>query len=165
MVGVIGAAALFAACQPTPQAGATAGAPLKMEAKPVQTKAVAKAVAVKSGPSKTTSADAVPASAPAGAPGEVAAKQQAEIITTVAGCLERDGQAFQLTDTVGDHAPKARSWKSGFVKKGSASVDVLDAGNRLNLASHVGHRVTINGTLIGREMRARSLRASTEACD
>ena len=164
MVGVIGAAALFAACQPAPPAGAQAGAPLKMEAKPVQTKAVAKAVAVKSSPSKA-SVDAVPASASAGAPKEVAAKQQPEIITTVAGCLERDGQAFQLTDTVGDHAPKARSWKSGFVKKGSASIDVLDAGNRLNLASHVGHRVTINGTLIGREIRARSLRASTEACD
>ncbi len=55
------------------------------------------------------------------------------------------------------HAPKSRSWKSGFIKKGSAKVDLIDATNRLNLASHVGYRVSVSGTLTDREMQVRSV--------
>ncbi len=161
---VIGAAVLFAACQPAEEA-VTTEEPLKVEpAKPAQTKATVKPAAVKATTSKAASGDAVLAMAP-GAQRPAAAKESEEIVTTMSGCLERDGDAFQLTDTSGDHAPKARSWKSGFVKKGSASVDVLDGANRLNLASHVGHRISVSGTLAGREMRARSMRATTESCD
>lgn len=155
MVGLIGAAALLAACQPAPQETAAAKQPVKLEA---GNKVAAKPVAVKASASKTTSVDAVPAVAPA-------AKPQEEIVTTMSGCLERDDETFHLKDTSGDHAPKARTWKSGFVKKGSATVDVIDPTNRLNLASHVGHRISISGTLVDREMRARSLRATTESCD
>ena len=72
---------------------------------------------------------------------------------------------FQLKDNDGEHAPKARSWKSGFIKKGSANIDVFDAGNRLKLGSHVGYRVSVSGTLTDREMQARSLRATSEHCD
>src|SRR5262249_1778849 len=41
---------------------------------------------------------------------------------TINGCLEMtvDQDQFRLTDTGGAGAPKARSWKSGFLKKGSA---------------------------------------------
>ena len=165
MVGLIGAAALLAACQPAPQDTAMPKQPVKLEAgKPAQNKAVAKPVAVKASAPKPTSGDAMLAVAPA-APRTAAAKQQEEIVTTMSGCLERDDETFQLKDTSGDHAPKARTWKSGFVKKGSATVDVIDATNRLNLAAHVGRRISISGTLVDREMRARSLRATTESCD
>src|SRR5438552_2533587 len=33
---------------------------------------------------------------------------------TITGCLEKHGDGFQLKDTSGADAPKARSWKSGF---------------------------------------------------
>jgi hypothetical protein len=84
---------------------------------------------------------------------------------TITGCLERDDDGFRLTDTDGSDAPKARSWKSGFLKKGSASVDVMDAANRAKLPSHVGRRVSITGLLDHRELQVRSLRRVATACD
>jgi hypothetical protein len=77
---------------------------------------------------------------------------------TVTGCLEEHDNAFRLKDTSGAEAPKSRSWKSGFLKKGAASVNVVDAAKGLNLASHVGRRVSVTGTLDGRDMSARSMR-------
>src|SRR5437016_369288 len=76
---------------------------------------------------------------------------------TITGCLERNAEAFRLKDTAGASAPKARSWKSGFLKKGSATVAVIDAGNRVKLPTHVGQRVSVTGTLVDREMQVRSL--------
>ncbi|MEO5740483.1 MAG: hypothetical protein ABIS29_07815 [Vicinamibacterales bacterium] len=172
---LIGAAA-FAACQPSPSPDA--GAPLKVEAQP----APPKATALKAAPRKTTAkagagtagvsnaaatTDAAHASAPMDSHA-VVAKQHEEltIATAITGCLvKRDDGAFQLKDNDGEHAPKARSWKSGFIKKGSANLDVVDAGSRLKLGSHVGYRVTVLGTLADREMRARSVRATSERCD
>ena len=84
---------------------------------------------------------------------------------TVTGCLEGDGQRFQLKNTTGADVPKARSWKSGFLKKGSATLDVVDATSLLNLSSHVGQRVTISGAVADREMQARSLRRVASSCD
>jgi hypothetical protein len=97
----------------------------------------------------------------------VAMKQQDEepIATTVSGCLEEDNGMFRLKDTDGEHAPKSRNWKSGFIKKGSAKIDVFDAGNRFKLMSHIGYRVTVSGNLVDREMHARSVRVSSERCD
>jgi hypothetical protein len=187
MVGAIClvSATAFAACQPAQSldAAATDAQPLKLQAQqPAQKaatakpkKAVAKAdaktaasttIAPNASPAKT--ADAVPASTRVTESRAVAAKQGDDqpISTTITGCLElRDDGMFQLKDTDGAHAPKARSWKSGFVKKGAAKIDVFDAGNRLKLGSHVGHRVSISGTLTDREMRARSLRATSEQCE
>lgn len=77
---------------------------------------------------------------------------------TVTGCLERTDDGYRMKDTTGADAPKARSWKSGFLKKGSAAVDVVDPARSLQLASHVGRRVSVTGTLVDREMQARSLR-------
>jgi hypothetical protein len=77
---------------------------------------------------------------------------------TVTGCLERTDDGFRMKDTSGADAPKARSWKSGFLKKGAAAVDVVDPARSLRLADHVGRRVSVTGTLVDREMRARSLR-------
>jgi hypothetical protein len=181
MVGAICliSAAAFAACQPShsldaaatdaepprleapqPKATAAKGAPKKAVAKPgAKTPSVSNAVA---------STDATPAGTAVTESRAAAATQQedAPVVTTITGCLVlRDDGMFQLKDNDGEHAPKARSWKSGFIKKGSANIGVFDAGNRLKLGSHVGYRVSISGTLTDREMRARSLRATSEQCE
>jgi hypothetical protein len=83
---------------------------------------------------------------------------------TIAGCLERDGETFRLKDTSGVDMPKARSWKSGFLKKGSASIEVVDAASGLNLPGHIGQRVSVSGTLADREIQARSLRRVAVSC-
>ena len=77
---------------------------------------------------------------------------------TVTGCLERTDEGFRMKDTSGADAPKSRSWKSGFLKKGSATLDVVDASHTLQLANFVGRRVSVTGALVDREMRARSVR-------
>ena len=77
---------------------------------------------------------------------------------TVSGCLERTDEGYRLKETSGADAPKARSWKSGFLKKSSATLDVSDPGRTLALADHVGRRVSLTGTVTDREMRARSIR-------
>jgi hypothetical protein len=165
-VCLIGSAMLFAACQPAPQADAAANSQksVKLQAtQPSQKQAPAKAVQVKKAVANATPAkvsqDAVPASA------SVASSQEIQIVTTVTGCLERDGDSFQLKDTSGEIAPKSRSWKSGFIKKGSATIELIDATNRLPLTNHVGYRVSVTGGLVDREMHARSVRATSDRCD
>jgi len=88
--------------------------------------------------------------------------------STITGCLEQSGdgaEVFRLTDTSGTDTPKARSWKSGFLKKGPAPIGVVDTGHSLNLAGYVGQRVTVSGSLEDREMHARSLRRVATSCD
>ncbi len=96
-----------------------------------------------------------------------ATKQQDEesIATTIAGCLVRDDGMFKLKDTDGDHAPKSRSWRSGFIKKGSARIELVDASHRVDFTSHVGYRVNVSGMLVDREMQVRSIKGGTERCD
>jgi hypothetical protein len=83
---------------------------------------------------------------------------------TITGCLEAAGDTFRLKDTSGADAPKSRSWKSGFLKKGPATVDVVDGTHTLRMANQVGHRVSVTGTLVDHEMQARSLRRLTSSC-
>ena len=83
---------------------------------------------------------------------------------TVNGCLENDGGVFRLTDVSGAGAPTSRSWKSGFLRKRPASIEVEDAVGTLSLRNYVGRRVSANGTLTDREMRARAMRV-VGACD
>ena len=83
---------------------------------------------------------------------------------TIAGCLERDDETFRLKDTSGADAPRSRSWKSAFLKKGSAPVDLVDATKRLKLTNHVGERVSVTGTLSDGEMQIRSLRRLAASC-
>jgi len=83
---------------------------------------------------------------------------------TITGCLERDAETFRLKDTEGENAPKARSWKSGFYKKGSASIEIIDVANKVKLPTHVGQRVSVTGTLVDREMQVRSLRRVAASC-
>jgi hypothetical protein len=104
---------------------------------------------------------AVAAPAPESAAQPAAAKTMA---VTITGCLQRDDETFRLKDTDGADAPKARSWKTGFLKKSSASIEIVDAANRLKLNNHVGERVTVTGTLVDREMRARTLQRIASSC-
>jgi hypothetical protein len=83
---------------------------------------------------------------------------------TITGCLERDDERFRLKDTSGADAPRSRSWKSAFLKKGSAAVEVVDASRRLKLTNHVGQRVSVTGTLSDGEMQVRSLRRIAASC-
>ena len=87
--------------------------------------------------------------------------------TTISGCLEMtvDGDQFRLTDTDGADAPKARSWKSGFLKKSSASVDLVDFSEAQLLRKYVGHRVVATGLLSGRQLRLRSVQSGGSSCE
>lgn len=97
------------------------------------------------------------------APTATAALQ--DVPATIIGCLEFDDDRFRLKDTEGVEAPKARSWKSGFLRRSNTTLDVVDTANRLRLATHVGHRVSLTGTLAEREMQARSVKMVADTCD
>jgi hypothetical protein len=83
---------------------------------------------------------------------------------TITGCLERDDDTFRLKDTSGADAPRSRTWKSAFLKKGSSPVEVVDASKRLKLTNHVGQRVSVTGTLSDGEMQIRSMRRIAASC-
>jgi hypothetical protein len=85
-------------------------------------------------------------------------------VTTLEGCLEQNGDAFRLKNTSGVDAPKSRSWKSGFLKKGTAAVDLVDVSDSLGLANRVGTRVSVSGTLVDREMQAHSIHRVASSC-
>ncbi|MDO8677417.1 MAG: hypothetical protein Q7R30_02480 [Acidobacteriota bacterium] len=85
-----------------------------------------------------------------------AVAQSPELIS-LTGCLQHDDGTFRLKDTAGADAPKSRNWKSGFLRKRAASVEVVDSANRLGLPTHVGQRVTVTGVLLNKEMRARAV--------
>ena len=83
---------------------------------------------------------------------------------TITGCVANDDATFWLKDTSGADAPKSRNWKSGFLKKRSAPVELLDATHALRLPNYVGQRVAATGTLVNREMRAQSLHRVGSSC-
>jgi cytoskeletal protein RodZ len=119
-------------------------------------------------PARTLSADASVATesaAPArAAESTVTVSVQESADVTIEGCLERDAETFRLKDTSGEGAPKSRSWKSGFLRKGAARIEVIDAENRLKLPNHVGQRISVTGVLVDREMRAYSLELGGASC-
>jgi hypothetical protein len=85
-------------------------------------------------------------------------------LATIEGCLVQDADQFQLKNTSGEDAPRVRSWKSGFLHRSSKTIDILDQSQRLNLARHVGERVTITGILDDRELQGTSLKRVAESC-
>ena len=107
-------------------------------------------------------ANAMNAAAPAASTAATAASAPVKPVTVV-GCLERTDEGFRLKETSGADAPKSRSWKSGFLKKSTASIDVVDPSRTLQLSTHVGRRVSVTGQVVDREMNARSIR-SVGAC-
>jgi hypothetical protein len=84
---------------------------------------------------------------------------------TITGCLEREDDGFRLKNTSGNDAPKSRSWKSGFLKKGSASVDLVDPPKKLRLSEHVGERVSMTGVLVDRDLQVRSMHRVATSCN
>jgi hypothetical protein len=85
-------------------------------------------------------------------------------LVTITGCLEQRDETFRLKDTDGTDVPKSRTWKTAFLKKGPAPIEVVDAANRLKLNDHVGQRVSVTGNLVEREMQVRSLQRVAASC-
>jgi hypothetical protein len=86
---------------------------------------------------------------------------------TLTGCLEgtSDGDSFRLTDTEGNNAPKARGWRSGFLKKRPAAVELVNFRDTTSLRKLVGHRVVTTGLLESRELSVRSIASAGGMCD
>jgi len=85
---------------------------------------------------------------------------------TIEGCLVQDDETFRLKNTTGEDAPKGRSWKSGFLHKGSKTLEVVDARHRLNLAKHVGERVSVSGMMLDeKELQGSAIKKLAESCN
>ena len=86
---------------------------------------------------------------------------------TITGCLEASGNGdrFRLTDTEGANAPKARSWRTGFLKKRSAAVDLVGAHDVAALQRQVGQRVAVSGVQTNRELQVSSVRVVSPSCN
>lgn len=85
---------------------------------------------------------------------------------TITGCLEGSAKdRFRLTDTDGATAPKARSWRTGFLKKHSAAIDLVGAADSAALQKDVGRRVTVTGVQTNRELEVSSVHVIAPACD
>jgi hypothetical protein len=160
---VVTAAALIAARAPSPRPDVTRG-DVRLEANAPQEKRPAPArVAVRTPPAAESVKPAVvkpTAKSPAAesAPGAAAG-------TTMTGCLELDDETFWLKDASGTDVPASRSWKSGFLKKRAARIELVDATQTLKLRAHVGERVAATGILTNREMLARSVRRIATSCN
>ena len=86
---------------------------------------------------------------------------------TLTGCLEMSvsRDAFRLSDTDGAAAPKARSWRTAFLKKRTAPVALVEAPDPHGLQIEVGKRVAATGVLVDREMKVSSVRVVGASCD
>jgi hypothetical protein len=85
---------------------------------------------------------------------------------TVTGCLESSGSnQFRLTDTQGIDTPRSRSWRSGFLKKRSTSVNLVAPPDLYTLQTQVGHRIAATGQLSDRELRVTSVQTTGARCD
>jgi hypothetical protein len=133
----------------TPQTTTSSPAGVSASAPP----AVVNTVALES----TTSAYAEPTAMPD-------ALSQATV--TITGCLETsiDEDQFRLTDTEGADAPKARSWRSGFLKKHTEPVALVNVSKPLGLRKYVGRRVVAMGLLTNRELHVRSVQPAGTSC-
>jgi hypothetical protein len=177
VVGVVAAAMRIAARQQSPptkpaaveaqlqEAAMAEPTPKKVPAAQAQAKKTAAAKPPVAGAvlARTPAADAITANA-LGAESAAKALVQ-ELGVTITGCLDRNDDTFRLKDTTGADAPRLRSWKSGFLKKDAASIEVVDATNRLKLPNHVGQRISVTGLLVDRQIKVRSLQRVAPSCD
>ena len=110
----------------------------------------------------TISATTVSTPLPVPASTEIAALAQ----VTITGCLEAAAKdRFRLNDTEGANVPKARSWRTGFLKKHSAAVDLVGVPDVAALQTQVGKRVAVTGVQTDRELKVSSLRVVAPACE
>jgi hypothetical protein len=86
---------------------------------------------------------------------------------TITGCLEMsvDETEFRLTDTEGAEAPKSRSWRTGFLKKHSSSIALVELADAHALQAQVGKRVAATGVLTSGSLKLSALRAVSPHCD
>ena len=124
----------------------------------------------KASASATTSRTAEPTTKPAIEPAasmnptpDAAAQNAAPV--TIQGCLQAGNEGFWLKNTSGADAPASRSWKSGFLKKRAASIEVVDATDSLRLANDLGQHVAATGLLTSRRLQARSLHRVAGSCN
>lgn len=114
--------------------------------------------ATAAGVERTTAAPAADLMAAASAPGAP--------LVTITGCVELENDdTFWLKDTSGADAPKSRSWRTGFFKKRTQPIQLVDPANALKLRGYVGHRIAVTGALAKREIRPSSLRRVAAACN
>lgn len=122
-------------------------------------------------PSATTAAVVAPKPAtepPKPAAPEPAPKPAVEDATapvTITGCLQLDDDTFWLKDPSGVDAPTTRSWKSGFLRKRPAPIELVGSASALKLSSYVGQRIAATGTLVNRELHPRSLHRVASSCE
>jgi hypothetical protein len=86
---------------------------------------------------------------------------------TITGCLEMsvEQDAFRLTDTEGTNAPKSRSWRTGFLKKRSTPVALVEPPDWRALQTHVGRRVAATGLLTSHDLKVSALRFVGASCN
>jgi hypothetical protein len=84
---------------------------------------------------------------------------------TMTGCLELEDQTLRLADVSGIDAPRSRTWRSGFLRKRPAKIELVDEFNTLRLSNHVGRRIAATGTLVDGEMQVHSLRRVATSCE
>jgi hypothetical protein len=141
-----------------------AAAAAQPESPAVQPTAVKPVRAIAGVPGKNRKAPLKPRAAEAnGAPAAPKTASELPDAVMLEGCLEQNGEAFRLKNTTGEDAPKSRSWKSGFLKKGPRPVDIVDWNNRLK--NHVGERIAVSGMFVDGEMRVRTLRRVAASCN
>jgi hypothetical protein len=85
---------------------------------------------------------------------------------TITGCLEIsvNQDEFRLTDTEGIDAPSSRTWRTGFLKKRSTAVALVEPPDQLALQTHVGRRVAATGLLTSHDLRVSALRVVGPSC-
>jgi hypothetical protein len=116
--------------------------------------------------SRTAEPTTAPAIEPAAGTNPTAnAAAQNTTPVTIQGCLQAGNEGFWLKDVSGADAPTSRSWKSGFLKKRSAAVEVVDAPDSLRLANYLGQRVAASGPLTDRRLQVRSLHRVAGSCN
>ena len=167
VVGVVTAAAMLIGTQETTQPSKVATRDVALERVAPARARAPKAITSTPAPAAVPdamSADATSTRMPDPEPAAKALEPKASPVT-ITGCLEAADETFRLRDTSGVDAPKSRSWKSGFLKKGSASIEVVDPANRWQLPNHVGQRVSVTGMLVDREMQVRSLKRVAASCN
>jgi hypothetical protein len=86
---------------------------------------------------------------------------------TITGCLEVSvtHDEFRLTDTEGVDAPRSRSWRTGFLRKRSAAVALVEPSDRTALQKNVGRRVAATGTLTSHDLKVSSFRVVGPSCN
>ena len=117
-----------------------------------------------SAPSKTIQASAsYEPLAVASTPSRTEAKPAPD--STYVGCLrsEDDGRKLVLTEVGGADVPQSRNWKTMFVTKKRAKLEVRPA-TTLALRQHVGQTVQVSGRRVDDRLAARSVKVVGSTC-